>query len=389
MLMSDDSYKNAYDKWRNLLLRANLFLVILVFIVEFIMYFVLLKSSLVFQSTQIYMFDYFIKPSVANFLIIIIGHHLSNKLASDSKWIYYIPSTQLALCCMVVASTHYTFPVTLDIFCIPLFTTVIFSNSKLTGRIGILCSVLLALTLCNRRFSQDDFSKDIYFWAEAIVAYFILFGTIYVCNILIKFQEEKTQIIASGYAKQIDMQKRLNKDQKTGLYGATIFTNQLANMVKQSNLTNASLALAIIDIDDFKRINDTYGHLKGDQVILRLCELMKNNYKSNTFISRFGGEEFAIIISGNDTKNAADFLDKLRTEFQNQTYDFMNEILTISIGIAFWKPGWTSTELFENADAAMYDAKNSGKNKTTVYIQGTMSLHNTKRFLPESKESII
>lgn len=367
MLVFEDSYKKTFDKWRTMLLRTNLFLVIIVLIVELIMYFVLKRSNLILQPTNVYLMDYLIRPTLLNIAIIGVGHTLSKLLPSDSKLVFFIPSIQLSFCCAVVASTHYTFPVTLGIFCLPLFTTVIFSNSILTWHIGILCSFLLAFVLFFRKLSQDDFSKDIYFWPESIVAFFILFGTIYVCNVLIKFQEEKSDLITQSYAKQLEMQKRLNKDQKTGLYGATIFKNQLEIMTARSERTNEPLALAIIDIDDFKKINDTYGHLKGDNAILKLTEIMKMKCRKNMFMSRFGGEEFAIIFSENETASAIDFCEKLRQQFEDLRYDFMEDVLTVSIGIAFWRPECNSIELFENADAAMYSAKNNGKNKITIY----------------------
>lgn len=361
------SYKKTYENWRHLLLRTNMYLVILIFVIELIMYFVLKESNLILQPTWIYFLDYLIIPTVGNFLIITVGFYLSKHMSPDSEITNYIPSAELALCCSIVASTHSTFSVTLGIFCIPIFTTVIFSSKKLTAHIEILCCFLLTLTLLHRRFSQDSFSSDPYFWAEMLIAYFFLLGTSYVCFVLIRFQQEKSDIIAAGYATQLQLQNQLNKDQKTGLYGANLFTSKLDTMVRQSEATNRSISLAIIDIDDFKKINDTYGHLKGDQVILRLVELMKKNCKRNMFMSRFGGEEFAIIFSGDHTSEFTDFLEQLRIDFEQQQYDFMSDLLTISIGVAVWVHGWTSVDLFENTDTAMYTAKRSGKNQISIY----------------------
>ncbi|MBC3889935.1 diguanylate cyclase [Acetobacterium paludosum] len=81
-------------------------------------------------------------------------------------------------------------------------------------------------------------------------------------------------------------------------------------------------------------------------------------------MARFGGEEFSIICMGSEADHIYDLMENLRIEFENQRYDFMEDTITISIGISTWKLGWTAEELFENADSAMYVAKANGKNQT-------------------------
>jgi len=135
------------------------------------------------------------------------------------------------------------------------------------------------------------------------------------------------------------MQEQLNKDQKTGLYGNTIFMNTLNKIVKLSENTNKGVALAIVDIDNFKQINDSYGHLKGDQVLLALARLIKKRYNKNRFMARFGGEEFSIICMRSEADHVYDLMENLRIEFENQRYDFMEDTITISIGISTWKSG--------------------------------------------------
>jgi diguanylate cyclase (GGDEF)-like protein len=203
--------------------------------------------------------------------------------------------------------------------------------------------------------------------AEVIVAVAILGGTYILCKVLIRFVEEKTDIIHLGYVQQIEMQELLNRDQKTGLYGQTIFMNTLDCMIEIANSTLEAFAVAVIDIDDFKKVNDSYGHLKGDQVIIKLADLMKKIFNENQFIARYGGEEFVIIFSENVFNQGFNLLEKLRIEFETQKYGFMEDKITISIGIAIWRKGWTSEQLFEAADKAMYTSKSDGKNRTKVY----------------------
>jgi diguanylate cyclase (GGDEF)-like protein len=357
----------VYERWRNTLLRTNLILTILVFVVEVFMFFLLKKLDLIEQPIRVYLRCFLIMPTITDFLFLYVGNYILKHMLPDSNYINYIPILQMAVICMVIASTHNIFSVTLCLFCFPLFSTIMFSDKKMTGIIGLVCFLFMIITLLYRRFSLYRPQNDRYFLAEVIVAIAILGATFILCNVLIRFAQEKTNIIHQGYLQQIEMQELLNRDQKTGLFGHTIFMNTLEQMVETANKTLKTFAVAVIDIDDFKKVNDTYGHLKGDQIIVALAELMKKYFNENQFIARYGGEEFAIIFSGNELNHGIDLLETLRVAFETQKYGFMEDKITISIGIAIWKQGWTSEQLFEAADTAMYSSKSNGKNRTIVY----------------------
>lgn len=360
-------FEETYQKWRKMLLRTNMYLALLVFVVELLMYFVLKKSDLIKQSETVYLTNFLFLPTVADLLIIAAGHIIIKKISLDSRIINYIPSVQLACICFVVASVHFIFPITLSVFSVALSTTVIFSDRKMTRNMGIICSLFLALAFLHRRISPYRLTNDYYFFEDAIVAFVILIATLIICNVLIKFQEEKDNTIRQDFIIKLQMQEQLSRDPKTGLYGHGIFMNTLNKMASLSEKTNEAIALAVIDIDNFKKINDTYGHLKGDQVILTLAEIMKANGNVNRFVARYGGEEFTIILSGKEVNSAFEYLEGIRIAFERQKYNFTDKIITISIGFAIWKSGWTAEELFENADSAMYASKADRKNRTTVY----------------------
>ncbi len=360
-------FDTIHEKWRRTLFKTNIYVAIFIFLVEFFMYFFLKSSDLIVSTPEGYFIRYLLIPTAANSLIIITGFILLKKLPSTSRMINYVPSLQQILMGVVVSSTHYVFSAALCVFCIPLFVTIIFSSKKITRRIGILCFAALFIEIIQRTLSNFRPINENFYVAEAIVAFALLIATAMVCNVLIDFQREKNDIIQQGYLNQLEMKELMYKDQKTGLHGHTIFMNTLSQMVKLSEKTNMQIALAIIDIDDFKKINDTYGHLKGDKVIYKLAELMKRDFGANRFTARFGGEEFAIIFTENEVDQAYDFLEKLRAEFASQKYSFTDDVVTISIGIANWLPGWSLENLFDNADAAMYAAKSGGKNRISQY----------------------
>lgn len=128
-------------------------------------------------------------------------------------------------------------------------------------------------------------------------------------------------------------------------------------------------ALAMIDIDDFKAINDTFGHDVGDDTIVVLAALLKNSVKGKDIVARFGGEEFCIVLKNIEQKNALQLFIKLRAQIattpirpkSNKAFNF-----TVSIGVAFSDDGKTVDMLLKEADKALYSAKKNGKNRVEV-----------------------
>jgi len=362
-----EKYDETYEKWRKMIQNTNLYFVFFVFFLEITMYFVLKRADLIMQSLPIYLIFFLILPTFINCIILLIGNKILHHMTTDNKAVNYIPIIQMALISMVVSSTHYVFHITLAIFCFPVFATVIFGDKKLTKHISILCFIFMGITLLYRKFTPFRLAADEYFVVEVVIAFTILVATNIICYIVIEFQIEKSNVIRKSYTYLLELQEQLTMDQKTGLYGHTIFRNTLDKRVELSEKSTRPLILAIIDIDDFKKINDTYGHSKGDYVIFSLVELLKQRNHAKWFLSRFGGEEFSIIFTDCEIDTAYEFLENIRIAFEKQRYDFTEETVTISIGMARWQSGWTAEELFNLADAAMYVAKANGKNKIEIY----------------------
>lgn len=366
--MNRYNFQETHKKWRSILLQANILLVALVFVVEVIMTMILDSKNLILASAptiQEYLVRYLILPTTLNIIIIIISSIILKKVSSQKSLANYIPIMQLVIHCGVVSAFHYLFSITLCIFCFPIFATVVFNDKKLTRVTTAVCTICFGFALF-ARWSNPILESDIYFMPEAFVAYIILIGAHIVGEILIDFENEKNQIIDFSYQEQIEMKELLNKDQKTGLYGDTVFKNSLHQLIEQAEKEEQKFCLIIIDIDNFKRVNDTYGHAQGDKVIIRLAELLITYCKEEYLPARIGGEEFAILFNGSD-QDAYTFVEQIREEFSRQTYDFSTTSITFSAGIAIWNNKTLAEELFNQADEAMYQSKTAGKNRTTIH----------------------
>ncbi|STX46940.1 diguanylate cyclase [Legionella hackeliae] len=124
------------------------------------------------------------------------------------------------------------------------------------------------------------------------------------------------------------------------------------------------LSIAVADIDNFKAINDTYGHLAGDKVLKKIAVLFKSSIRAVDFIARYGGEEFIFIFERTHLNNAAKVAEELRSAVQE--YDFYYRdtrvFVTVSFGLTNLQHGDDLESLFTRADEAMYQAKHKGKN---------------------------
>jgi two-component system cell cycle response regulator len=147
-------------------------------------------------------------------------------------------------------------------------------------------------------------------------------------------------------------------DPLTGIYNRRHFNAVLDRIYEESNNQKTEFSLMIIDIDHFKRFNDTYGHDTGDIVLKTVVDTIKNNIRKNLdMFFRFGGEEFVIITS--DKKDGAI---KLAQKLNGLDYNHVEKI-TISIGVSFFRKGVLKEELIKIADMNLYKAKETGRNR--------------------------
>jgi len=155
------------------------------------------------------------------------------------------------------------------------------------------------------------------------------------------------------------------RDSLTGLLNHTAASEHLKSEVDRALRTKSPLSFAMIDIDHFKRVNDTYGHPVGDRVIKSLSRLLKQRLRKSDVIGRYGGEEFAVILPDTDAAAAAALLEQIRVNFEKiaQQAEGKSFSVTFSCGIATLGEIKSAGELTSAADRALYTAKDDGRNK--------------------------
>jgi diguanylate cyclase (GGDEF)-like protein len=188
-----------------------------------------------------------------------------------------------------------------------------------------------------------------------------------ITNIIITVQNVTEKVFLEKSLKAMVLEDGL-----TGIHNRRYLDKRLEEEFFRFKRNGRSLSLIMLDIDNFKHINDTYGHPFGDTVLKELAKTCKSITRGSDILARFGGEEFCFILPESETKGASVFGERLRRAIADLRikYEESNKeiSLTVSIGISVLDSSTESCEiLLKKADAALYYSKNHGKNMVKVY----------------------
>jgi len=168
------------------------------------------------------------------------------------------------------------------------------------------------------------------------------------------------------------LQSLMTRDSLTGLYNHTTTTQILDSALDAARRGGAPLCFAMIDLDRFKLVNDTYGHPMGDQVLLAMSRVLRQRLRASDVVGRYGGEEFAVILGNVGRQAAFDLMDSLRVDFSRIVFQGAGQTFscTFSCGIADSPSHQGMESLREAADRALYAAKHGGRNRIVIDGEG-------------------
>jgi len=256
------------------------------------------------------------------------------------------------------------------------------ASCEITGEIGH--NVLLATAI--KLFDPTARIRDLVLNREALQADLaeidlgILITVVVAVDPALAVFAVPTVLLARRFMMHAQLVARSRIDTKTGLLNAATWESEAAAEISRAIRTRSPLSVALIDIDHFKAVNDTYGHLAGDKVLRALSDAFREQLRDYDLAGRFGGEEFVVLLPQTDEANALSIAERLRAHVAGISVPaddgarpgtFIN--LTVSVGVAaLGAAGSEVTDLLAAADAALYYAKQTGRNKTHVAPANTL-----------------
>ncbi len=194
---------------------------------------------------------------------------------------------------------------------------------------------------------------------------------------LVRRKEEQDQNALEALSSQVDVLKReldkalqsANTDGLTGVYNRKALDGYLLSLVDRNRVSRQPFSLLMMDLDHFKKLNDTYGHTTGDRMLVAFADKCRQSVRSDDFVARYGGEEFTVILPGASLRNAlkkAKLICKTIAGSRYAADDSPNPeaiSVTVSIGVSAYQKGDTAQSIIERADNCLYKAKKNGRNR--------------------------
>jgi two-component system, cell cycle response regulator len=169
---------------------------------------------------------------------------------------------------------------------------------------------------------------------------------------------------------QRELYERSVRDNLTGLYNRGYFLGQIGPLAEINSMHELGLAVILVDIDHFKRINDTYGHDVGDQVLREVADVLRGSTRPEDLVARYGGEEFVLALPTSSLEQAMERAEKIRAQLSSHHLDSTGSCVTVtaSLGVSFAPAPRVDdlTNLISAADDALYEAKHAGRNRVVT-----------------------
>lgn len=298
-----------------------------------------------FFATMVYIGSYFIldSPNVS----------IENKR--------YTTFSSIALVCFAIIVFHSEYPVLYGLFVVPIMFSSIYGEKKYIRQAMEVCLLLQLIVIAVNLMFTDGLTLTSI--SECLLSVIVLLFTMYFANITRTYVEMNGVFIEKNMQEQSDLNQRISVDAMTGLFNHTAFYSELEKKIRESDRTNQNLCIAVVDIDNFKHVNDTYGHSSGDEVLIYLSKLLKDICKEQ-IVCRYGGEEFSVIFTDKSLKESVSIMQEVLDVFSNHEFEWCDRKITFSCGVCkHYDIRVNAEELFRQADKYLYKAKNEGKNR--------------------------
>lgn len=352
------------ERYRGRLLKVHAATVAIVSFVEIMAYFVFVWLGLhPLSFWSVYLWEGVIIPIVINVIAHICARRKCHKkdVSEKSKNRSVIHAAFVTT--FVVSIIHRDYIVTLCAFVFPIILSAMYNDKSILKESVVLALISLTVSIGILLY---EFNFDLTTLLNMVVLYGFVAVSYLSGYLSIKFSQSNFAYIEEQKNANANLETKLDLDQMTNLFNHEAFYEKLELVLSDAEKTGKNCCVAMIDIDDFKKVNDTYGHNAGDEVLIVLADILKKCSEGVGYASRYGGEEFGIIFYEKTVFAAKEVIVDALRQFSEYKFDFTNEHYTFSCGIADFIYGDTKETIFDRADDNLYISKHNGKNQITV-----------------------
>lgn len=351
--------------WNRLLLNA-FWMVLLVYLTcQLFVSFSMWGHHAQFTSRQYYTSHVLIPNSIALILILTL-EAIHRWKPSYSEFSIIVASHVYAILMITNLSPEYH--VKPLIMLIPLLVAMIYFKKRYMTASSAVCLVYSVILFLNT--SAYDYSLRI----EHIITFLIFAGTSTAGFLIIGRGQDLIQSLENSVKSEQDLRiqniimDRLSKiDPLTDLYNHKTFHEYLGWLIEHQQSNPFPMQLAVLDIDNFKRVNDRYGHWVGDIVLKQVAGIMLKYIGTDDFAARYGGEEFVVILTAKSLEESGGIMQNILTGIAGMPVAEMDgQSVTVSIGMHDFAAADSKSSVFQQADDALYEAKKTGKNKIVI-----------------------
>jgi len=351
----NEYYKKLSDKWLSFITFCSLVMSLCILIINFIL---LIVNHYLAQDLSLLHIYRFLIITIISFIASFISYF---SIEHDYKKKEYVSCASFFIICCLPIFCYPHYSILLVLPSIAIITASIFASKKMMLSFYI-TNIVLDLLILIFTFSVQE---------QILISIISIFIVTFIYKISLElyntFVNEKSYI-KKMCRKQDNLEKELEIEKLTKLFNRKALYNYIEEIHKNTKKDDIMPCLIILDLDHFKRINDTYGHVNGDKALISFTKMIKDNITKDMKAFRFGGEEFIIVTKGMENKKVFKFVETMRKDFGKIKHDYLNnETITFSSGISTYAHKKDVMKWLEEADISLYKAKENGRNQTILY----------------------
>lgn len=352
------------SQYREQLLKVHAATVAIVSCVEIAAYFVFVYLGIhKFSFNCSYLWMGVIVPICINILSHIVARAICKRKTSNYRLKNRSVIYAAIVTSFVVSLFHRDYLVTSCAFVFPIILSAMYNDEKILKNSLAASLVMLSITVLTLFFENKT---DLTTYLNIVVLYGFIAVSYLSGDLSIKFSQRNFSLIEEQAIENSKLEVEIDMDQMTKLYNHEAFYERLDLIIEENKNAPVDCCLAMIDIDDFKKVNDKHGHKAGDMVLETLADILKKCCTEEDVACRYGGEEFALILRNKTLTEAEKIVESALKIFSETRFEFAKKSLTFSAGIVKLDKDQTSEMFFERADGNLYISKKNGKNRITV-----------------------